>query len=193
MTYHSYASDRVKDYRVEPYRVVYGFGTLYLRAWVAKYGEMRTFAVGRIRKLTVLEDTFTPSHDDGDETFSQSLGIYDGTPADIELEFDRHVARYVAEREWHPSQALQELPDGRVRVTMRVCEDWALRTWILGFGGHVRVIKPKALAGVIFDEITRAGDQYAQRLVFDEVEADESDSKQRVLSFTPRRAGGRAS
>jgi len=192
MSYHSYASDRVKDYRIEPYRVIYGAGTLYLRAWVAKYAEMRTFAVSRIRRLTLLEDTFAPSHDDGDHTFAQSLGVFNGVPQDIALEFDQQVARYVVEREWHPSQAISALADGRVRVSLRVCDDWALRTWILGFGGHVRVMSPKSLAANIFEEVRRAGDQYAQRLVFDDEPRPSPNRRQRLLDFAARRARGPA-
>ena len=192
MTYHSYARDRVGEYRVEPYRVVYVAGTLYLRGWVARYGEMRTFAVGRIRRLSVLEDTFVPSHDDGDEAFGHSLGVFHGPPQAIDLEFDRCVARYVAEREWHPTQMLTDLPNGRVRLSMRVCDDWALRAWILGFGGHVRVLAPKALAATILEEVKQAGEQYVQRFAFEESASPPIDSSQRVLPFAPRRRASSA-
>jgi predicted DNA-binding transcriptional regulator YafY len=188
MTYHSYASDRVKDYCVEPYRVVYVGGTLYLRAWVAKYRELRTFVVGRIQRLTVLEETFEPSHDDGDDRFGHSLGVFDGAPQAVDLEFDRQVARYVAEREWHPTQSIEHLADGRVRLSLKVCDDWALRTWVLGFGGHVRVIGPKTLATAIYDEIARARGQYVPRFDFDEAAAPASGAAHPSLPFTPRAA-----
>ena len=60
MRYHSFASQQVKDYLVEPYRVAYAQGTLYLFAFVPAYGEMRTFAAQRIQEVTVLEETFDP-------------------------------------------------------------------------------------------------------------------------------------
>ena len=51
MRYHSFASQQVKDYVVEPYRVAYAQGTLYLFAFVPAYGEMRTFAVQRVEDV----------------------------------------------------------------------------------------------------------------------------------------------
>jgi len=51
MTYHSFSSRQVKRYRVEPYRLTFGNGGPYLYAYVPAYGQMRTFAVQRIRTL----------------------------------------------------------------------------------------------------------------------------------------------
>ena len=51
MRYHSFASQQVKDYVVEPYRVAYAQGTLYVFAFVPAYGEMRTFAVQRVEDV----------------------------------------------------------------------------------------------------------------------------------------------
>jgi predicted DNA-binding transcriptional regulator YafY len=92
--------------------------------------------------------------------FQHSLGINQGTPQRIEIEFTAPVARYVAERLWHPSQTLEERPDGSVRVTMDVTDDWALRRWILGFGPAARVTAPASLADAIRNDIERARRQY---------------------------------
>ena len=54
-----------------------------------------------------------------------------------------------------PAQALEELPDGRVRMSLDVSNDWALRSWLLGFGAGVRVIGPTALADALLDEFKR--------------------------------------
>ena len=48
MRYHSFSSQQVKDYIVEPYRLAYAQGGLYLQAFVPDYSEMRTFAAQRI-------------------------------------------------------------------------------------------------------------------------------------------------
>ena len=60
MRYHSFSSQQIKDYIVEPYRLAYAQGGLYLQAFVPDYSEMRTFAVQRIEQAVALEESFSP-------------------------------------------------------------------------------------------------------------------------------------
>ena len=50
---------------------------------------------------------------------------------------------------------------------MKVCRDWALRSWVLSFGPHARVVAPSALAEEIFEQLEEARDGYAPRLAFE--------------------------
>jgi predicted DNA-binding transcriptional regulator YafY len=153
MRYHSFSSGRTKEYLVEPYRIVYADGGLYLIALVPEYEGLRTFAIERIESFSLLEETFEPQEALADEVFQHSLGINQGPPERVEIEFAPPVSRYVAERLWHPSQRLDERSDGAVRLTLDVCNDWALRRWILGFGGAARVLKPDELASQLKREV----------------------------------------
>ena len=53
MRYHSVSSGRAKDYLVHPYRLAFAQGGLYLLAYVPEYGDVRTFAVDRIRSVSL--------------------------------------------------------------------------------------------------------------------------------------------
>ena len=46
-------------------------------------------------------------------------------------------------------------------MSLDVCNDWALRSWILSFGPLARVLAPEALAAQIRDELERARSVYA--------------------------------
>ncbi|MGE5359698.1 MAG: helix-turn-helix transcriptional regulator [Bacteroidales bacterium] len=170
--YHSFSSRRIKEYELEPYRLVYGNGALYLIAYVPAYGQMRTFATKRIKKLTVLEEVFSPAHPVPADPFSNSLGISEGTPERVEIEFAERVAPYIKEREWHRSQKITPQADGSVLLSLDVCVDWALTSWILGFGPFARVVHPQTLAERILDEIEEARELYAPRLAFSADYAD---------------------
>jgi predicted DNA-binding transcriptional regulator YafY len=161
MRYHSVSSNRVKDYLVHPYRLAFANGGLYLLAYVPEYASVRTFAVDRIRSVSLEKQTFTPKEAVGDDVFANSLGVNTGPAAKVELEFDAPLAPYVRARVWHPSQQLQNATDGRVRLTMDVCHDWALRSWILGWGPFVRVVSPPRLAREIKADLEAAGTHYA--------------------------------
>jgi predicted DNA-binding transcriptional regulator YafY len=156
MRYDSFSSNRLKDYVIEPYRIVFAQGGLYIVAFVPEYDELRTFAVDRVRSLSVMEERFEPA-EVAEDAFADSLGVHQGTlPERIEIAFEPGIARYVRERVWHPSQEIAEQPGGSLVVTLHVANDWALRSWILGFGPLARVLSPQSLAQQIADEFERA-------------------------------------
>jgi hypothetical protein len=52
-------------------------------------------------------------------------------------------------------------------MTLTVCDDRPLRSWIHSFGPLARVVSPATLAQEIFEEIDEARDRYMPRLTFD--------------------------
>ena len=166
MRYDSVASRRTKDYTVEPLRLSYADGGIYLIAWVPEYEQVRTFALERIRTLAVLDEHFEPRPLPS-EPFANSLGVHSGSPELIELEFDARIADYVKSREWHRSHEIAERDDGSMVLRLCVCDDRPLRSWIHSFGPLVRVLSPRKLAQDIFEEIEEARERYAPRLTFE--------------------------
>jgi len=160
IVYYSKSSDRTKTYVVHPYRLAYAQGALYLLAYVPEYHEVRTFAVERIQELSLLEERFTPIEQLSDEAFPHSLGVHSGPPERVELEFQPAIADYVRARQWHQSQQAHETPGGGLRMTLDVCLDRALHSWILSFGPFARVVAPEPLAREIAEQIQEAGAQY---------------------------------
>jgi len=161
IVYHSASSDRTKTYLVHPYRLAYAQGGLYLLAYVPEYGEVRTFAVERVQELSLLEERFTPIEELPDTAFPHSLGVHTGPPERVELEFEPAVADYVRAREWHPSQAMRDTESGGLHMTLDVCLDRALESWILSFGPFARVIAPESLAREIAGRFEEARARYA--------------------------------
>jgi predicted DNA-binding transcriptional regulator YafY len=184
MRYESFSSRAVKEYTVDPHRLLYGQGGIYLHAYVPIYGDMRTFAVERIRHLEVRRETFEPHGELEADVFPHSMGVYSGRPERVELEFTPELAPYILERQWHRTQVVERRPDNSVRLQLHVSVDWALRHWILSFGGGVRVIEPRRLAEQVLVEIEEARRQYAPRFDFDEPEsppAPVSPAQRRLL------------
>ena len=134
-------------------------------AWVPHYDEFRTFAVERIERLTVGEETFRKTRELPTRSRSAGRWAPSGPSRSASSSSSTpRVAPYVRGRMWHDSQHLDELPDGRVRMTLDVSNDWALRSWVLGFGASVRVVKPAALADAVLDELKRACHVYEPKL-----------------------------
>lgn len=160
MRYHSVSSKRVKDYLIHPSRLMFAHGGLYLLAFVPEYGDVRTFAVDRIASVSLEKATFTPRQAVADDVFANSLGVNTGPAAHVEILFDASVAPYVRARVWHASQQLRDAADGAVTLTMNVCHDWALRSWILGWGQFARVVTPASLAIQVASDLFHAAARY---------------------------------
>ena len=160
MRYHSFSSNREKTYLFEPYRLLFGQGGLYVIGMVPEYGELRTFAVDRVEQLSLTEERFEPL-ELPEDAFAHSLGVNQGAPEKIDVVFAAKIARYIRERVWHPSQQLAEETDGSLHLTLNVVNDWALKSWILGFGALATVRSPESLAAEIKTELRAALDGYA--------------------------------
>jgi len=160
MRYHSQESGREKEYVVHPYRLVQAQGGLYLIAFVPAYAELRTFAVERIRRATVQEQTFDLVAELDADPFKNSLGVHRGAAGKVQLRFHPQIAASIKERTWHASQQFKDRSDGSVVMTMEVCDDYALRSWILGFGRLVRVVTPPHLVDWVQEELDQAREQY---------------------------------
>jgi predicted DNA-binding transcriptional regulator YafY len=161
LVYHSRSSERTKTYLVHPYRLAYAQGGLYLLAFVPEYGEVRTFAVERIQELSLQEERFTPIEELGDDAFPNSLGVHSGPPERVAIDFQPAVADYVRARHWHRSQALSPSDDGGVRMTLDVCLDQALKSWILSFGPFAKVVAPEPLAREIAEQFEKGRALYS--------------------------------
>ena len=160
MTYHSVSSAAVRDYVVHPHRLAFAQGGLYLLAFVPAYKDIRTFAVDRITSVSLEKQTFVPKEGAGDEVFANSLGVNTGPAAQVDIEFEPRVAPYVRARVWHASQQLREGPGGALVLSMNVCHDWALRSWILSWGSFARVLAPAALAKELRTDLQAATERY---------------------------------
>jgi predicted DNA-binding transcriptional regulator YafY len=166
MRYHSHSSRRTREYVIEPLRLTYADGGVYLTAWVPEYAEMRNFAAERIQTLAVLDDRFDPRPLPA-EPFANSLGAFSGPVERVEIEFDAATAEYLTTREWHRTQTFDSRRDGSVVLRLDVSIDLPLRRWILGFGASARVLAPASLAQDILEQLTDARDGYLPRLAFE--------------------------
>jgi hypothetical protein len=55
---------------------------------------------------------------------------------------------------------VREEADGGLRLTLDVCHDWALRSWILSWGPFAHVVGPAPLAREIRKDLQSAEARY---------------------------------
>ncbi|MCC6750294.1 MAG: transcriptional regulator [Deltaproteobacteria bacterium] len=134
-------------HKVAPLSLVLYREALYLIGESLAHKTRLIFAVERITRSAWLKgQAFEYPADYSPAQFMDgSFGLLGGAPTDVELLFDAEQARYVRERRWHPTQAFEDLPDGRVRMTMRVSGTFDVLLWLLGHTGAMEVVAPPEL------------------------------------------------
>jgi proteasome accessory factor B len=165
MAYFSVHSQKKKDYKLDPYRLMYFKGGLYLFAYVPEYKQIRTFAIERIQAIEKLHERFEKPKDFSVETHLESaFGLVKEDPFDVEIIFAADVAEYVRSRVWHPSQQCRELDRGRIRMRLHVGGEFELVSWILSFGASAYVVSPERLRQRVESELARTLERYSHEV-----------------------------
>lgn len=148
---------------LDPYRVWYRSGGLYVVGFDHRSGEVRTFSVDRIVSIARAGKRFEPLPDfDFDAYVGSSFGVVHEPAARVRIRFGKESAAYVSERTWHPSQQVSPLPGGAIELTMEVGGSQELRSWVLSFGAGAEVLEPETLRAEVKREIEAAGRRYAE-------------------------------
>lgn len=143
--------------RVDPYKVWYHGGALYVIGMDHRSGEIRTFAVDRIQSIESTAERFEVDADfDFDAYTASSFGIVAEPAVLVRIRFAPEWAAYVEEREWHASQSTRQLPDGRLDLEMEVGATSELASWVLSFGAAAEVLEPTSLRKDVKDALEAA-------------------------------------
>ncbi len=81
-------------------------------------------------------------------------------PQEVAVEFSGEKAQLVSTRTWHETQRIDELSDGRIRLTFQAPNLAPVVSWILEWGPHARAIAPPHLVEQVKKELEQARAQY---------------------------------
>jgi predicted DNA-binding transcriptional regulator YafY len=151
---------RVQPLAIEPSALTHA---LYLMGWDESRKARRTFKVERIISASLTPDTFEPPP--GAATAKDLLRawdvIADEDPVRVVIRFSPSVAKRAAETRWHPSQELEDQPDGSLLWRGQVAGMREIKIWILGWGADAEVVEPPDLRADIAAEMAKAAALYA--------------------------------
>lgn len=175
--YLSLGSDQTKEWLLEPYFVeMTGVGySTYVIGHAIREGKegIITFKLDRIKSAEVLETNFEiPSGLDFEKLLSSSWGIMWGEDTELKLRFSSRVTRRVKECVWHPSQVIEDLPDGGCLMTLRVGSSLEVTPWIRSWGPDVEVLEPMGLRRELANQAAELATIYSSK-----VEVLEADSE----------------
>jgi proteasome accessory factor B len=133
---------------VHPYHLACIDNHWYLIAFDLDRRDLRTFALTRLSRPRPTGKHFPPPRDfNADDYLRGSLTVHRGRrDYEVVIEFNPWATDLIRGRKWHESQRFHELPDGGSRLSMRLNSITEMERWVLSWGTHATVIRPRALA-----------------------------------------------
>jgi predicted DNA-binding transcriptional regulator YafY len=160
--YYTASRDETREREIEPHFLRNVRGDSMVVAWDRWRDQDRVFMLARIREHQVLGETFYPRPELSPDVYSEHtfLTEHGAEPYEVVLRFDAYQARWIRERTWHPSQRIEEQPDGGLLLRLTVAGEGDLLRWVLGYGRHVEVVTPRALRERVAGELAAAASLY---------------------------------
>ena len=87
------------------------------------------------------------------DRLQHAFGIIYEEPVSIRIYFTPQQAPYIRERQWHPSQQVEEQEDGGIILSLYAGGFYETKSWVLSHGEDARVIEPESLRQAILDEL----------------------------------------
>ena len=138
--------------KLRPYQLLFNRHTWYVIGRSSLHGGLRTFNLGRITSIELLDQKYArPRGFSVERYLGNAWNIMPAPGADenIVLRFAPMVAHNVAEVVWHKTQRLEWLDDGSLDFQVRVSGLNEIVWWILGYGDQVEVIRPAKLRKLV--------------------------------------------
>jgi predicted DNA-binding transcriptional regulator YafY len=157
LSYYVPGRDEATERDADPMRLLVVDGRTYLEAWCLRAEAVRLFRLDRVLALTVLDEpAAVPPHA---QSVDVDQGLFRPSPDDVEVVLELSpLGRWVAE--YYPCQAVSELGDGRLRVSLRTPDTRWVRRLALRLGEDGQVIAPPELAGQVRQDAAAALEQY---------------------------------
>ena len=149
--------------QVDPYHGVRFEGDWYVVGYCHLRREIRTFSLARIVTAEKLKERFVlPVNFDFRKLSASQFGIHWGAgEVEVKIRFASAAAAYIRERIWHPSQTIEDQPDGSLILGLTVNHLLELKRWILSCGEMAQVLAPASLVRDLHDTAQRMATLHA--------------------------------
>jgi proteasome accessory factor C len=157
--YYVPARDESTQRVVDPLGISTAEGHVYLDAWCRSAEGQRLFRLDRVSSAEVLDDPVDVHADIAPRDLS--AGLFQPSPRDLLVTLRLEPsARWVAE--YYPTESVEELGEGSLRVRLRAGDEEWLTRLLLRIGGAAQVEDPAELSDVVRRAATAALANYTE-------------------------------
>jgi proteasome accessory factor C len=158
MSYYVPGRDEATERDVDPMRLLIVEGRTYLEGWCRRAEAVRLFRLDRVLALDVLDVAAEVPADAEPKDLDQ--GLFRPSAEDLNVIIDlAPLGRWVAE--YYPCDTIEELGDGRLRVTLRTPDPGWVRRLALRLGESGRIVAPADLSAQVREDASAALAQYS--------------------------------
>ncbi|MEN3039548.1 MAG: transcriptional regulator [Candidatus Kryptonium sp.] len=140
--------DHYEIREVEPYHLFYSLGFWYLGARCRKSREYRTFALDKIKSLKRTGKYFLPDEEGivSPEKIEEAFGPYpDESKKEVVIIAEPEVKEFFLRKKWIKDQEVEELDDGRLKVSFKVRGLKIFKHWLYSWLPFITILKPEEL------------------------------------------------
>ena len=151
--------------RLNPYRLLFSRRSWYVIGRSSLHRAPRTFNVGRISRLEILEDKFEIPRGFSIDRYLRNawhLIPEPGPDQEVVIRFDKSVAKNVAEVNWHKTQRIEFNDDGSIDFRVTVSGVREISWWVLGYGNRAEVLQPAELRRIVATHAAEMCRQYGR-------------------------------
>jgi predicted DNA-binding transcriptional regulator YafY len=153
LSYYVPGRDEATERDVDPMRLLVVDGRTYLEGWCRRAEAVRLFRLDRVLSVSMLD--IPASVPDEAQPVDVDKGLFRPSARDVRVVLELSAAgRWVAE--YYPCEQVEDLGEGRLRVSLRTPDTQWVRRLALRLGEDGRVISPAELADRVRDDATAA-------------------------------------
>ena len=163
--YNSLAERKVILTLLHPYRLLFCQRSWYVIGRSSIHRQTRTFNLGRILSLDLLEETYRIPRGFSIDRYLRNawrLIPEPGPDCEVVVRFAPMVADNVAEVAWHKTQRVVRNDDGTLDFHVTVSGLQEISWWILGYGDQAEVLQPAELRQLVAARAVRMAQRYSQ-------------------------------
>lgn len=169
--YRGLGAPAAKTFHIKPLKVFAHRETVYVHARRAmspgKPYKAPTYdpllALHRFEGVTLTDTPFRrPPGYDFDKVMNRGFGIWTQKRFRVVLELEGWAAAWARERTWSPDQRVEDLRDGRLRLSFWSTSEPEVVALVLGFGAQARLCEPAPLVEQVRAELGLMAGLYAK-------------------------------
>ena len=179
MTYFTASRGERNRRVIEPYQLYNVRGEWQVIAFDHLRSQYRHFAVSRVEAWQLLKaKRFTRDPDFSPESYLAQgfLAEHGDAPVEMVIWFDEYQARYMRGKQWHPTQTIDEHPDGSLTLAFQTGALDEVRRWVMSYGNHAEVRAPERLRAEVAAEAAAMVRRYTPSAIEDPTNHDENNA-----------------
>jgi predicted DNA-binding transcriptional regulator YafY len=154
VSYYNAYQKETKNFYIEPRRIVYFKGGLYVVVYIRRFEKFRLLAIQRIKKFNPLDETHPEEpHFDPALYWKQKFGLFSADAQAVKIAFSSDVRMHIEGRHWHASQVFSEGRDGGLILDLKVGLSPELISWIFSWNEYAEALEPPELKEMMIKKV----------------------------------------